>query len=609
MAAIDAPTGLRTAVAGRLGRREGGLVEAAPERTVRWLVRRFWPYARPYRRALAGSLLLVALAPALEAARLWLFKLVVDDVLVPADFGPFVWLAVAYVGLTLAAGLVGFLDEVVSGWAGERFLLGLRTDLFGRLLRGSLSSLERRRLGDTLQRLTGDVDAIEAFVLSGWATAVAYVVELLVFGGLLFLLDWRLALVSLVVAPAFGLLARSFSRRIREASRERRRQGGSLAAAAEERLANALLVQAYAGEERETRRFHGEGIACLQAQLRAIRIRAGFPAAVELVELAGGLTVIALGTYELSRGRLSLGSLLVFLAYLAQLYGPVRGLSRLAATVHAAAAAGERVAELLDERPAVADAPDARRLDRVDGLVELDGVTYTYPGADAPALRDVSLRVEPGRTLAIVGPSGAGKSTVLRLLLRLADPDAGVVRLDGEDARGIELASLRSHLAVVLQETLLFDGTVREAIAYGRPDATDEEIRAAARLADADGFATALPGGYETRVGQRGRSLSGGQRQRLAIARAFLRDAPVLLLDEPTAGLDNASAAHVLGPLRRLRAGRTTILVTHDLDAARDADAIAVVEGGRIVERGTHAELAAAGGAYARLLAARGAAA
>lgn len=573
----------------------------APPAGIRTIFRWFWPATRPYRGRLLLGLLLVAVVPFLEAAQIWMFKLLIDDVLTPRDFHAFLPIAAGYLGIGLAVGLVSFVDEWLSNWLGQRFVLDLRTRLFGHLHRLSVDFFDRRQLGDTLSRLTGDIDAIEQLVLSGVTRTLSYLFQILLFTGALFYLNWRLGLAALIAAPAFLIAARYFSVRIKSASREQRRRSGSVTAAAEESLGNIALVQAYDRRDAEVERFHRENVGRFTAAMVATRLRALFQPLTEMLEVIGVMLVMGIGVWELQQGRITLGGLLVFVTYLTRLYSPIRGAGRLSNTIYAASASAERIIELLQREPDVREPARPQTLPRAQGRLIFDDVTFGYPGAAHTALNAITFVVAPGQTVALVGPSGAGKSTLSKLLLRFYDPDAGRITLDGCDLRELQLASLRSNISAVMQETLVFDGTVRDNILWGKPDATERELVAAATAADAHDFITDLPEGYQTRIGQRGRMLSGGQRQRLAIARAMIRNAPVLLLDEPTTGLDAASAERIMAPMRRLMTGRTTLVISHNLLTVTEADQILFLADGRITGAGTHSELLATNSGYADL--------
>ncbi|GAA4677429.1 hypothetical protein GCM10023215_07620 [Pseudonocardia yuanmonensis] len=579
----------------------GALLPEAPHLTVRQIFRRFWPHTAGFRGRFALGLFLSALGPLAVAASLWLFKILIDDVLTPQNYALLPWVIGAYLVISVVGGVIDYFDSYISAWVGERFVLVLRTHVFAHLQRLSLGFFERRQLGDVMSRLSSDIGAIEELVLTGVAVAVTYGVQVIVFTALLFYLNWQLALIAVAAAPVFGLASRFFARRIKTASREKRRRTGGIAAVAEESLGNVALVQAYGRQASETERFHRESRGAFAAQMVAVRLKSLFGPLVGMLEVVGVLTVLGVGIWQMSRGNLTLGGLLVFTGYLSQLFGPVRGFGEMGTTIYAAAAGAERVIELLDEKPQVTDRPDPVRIERARGDLRLEDVTFTYPGTAEPALERVSILVPRGHTVAVVGPSGAGKTTLTKLLLRFYDPDAGSVVLDGHDLRELALADVRRNVAALLQETLVFDGTVRENILWGRPDASEAEIVEAARAADAHEFITALPDGYDTRVGQRGRLLSGGQRQRLAIARAMVRDAPVLILDEPTTGLDAAATERVLTPLRRLMAGRTTLVISHNLLTVTDADQIVYLEDGRITATGRHRELLTRSLGYAEL--------
>lgn len=562
---------------------------------------RFWPATKPIRGRIYLSFALVAAAPVLSTAAIWLFKIAVDQVLVPHDYRLFPQVAAAYLGIVVLQGVVRFADQYVSTGASERFVLDLRSRLFSHLHRLSPGFFDNHPLGDLLSRLTNDISAIEDLLITGMAQALTYLLQIVFYTAALFYLDWRLAAAALAASPGFLLATRYFSRRIKSASGEKRRRTGALTAVAEESFGNVAVVRAYQLAAAECTRFREQSLAAYAAQMTATRLQALFSPLTDLFEALGILLVVGLAVEELASGRISIGGLLTFIAYVTQLYSPVQGFGQLSNQLYAATAGAERVIELLDESPTVRDPVHPHPLPKPVGAVSFRGVVFGYPRRAGPAISGIDVEIHPGEKVAIVGPSGAGKSTIAKLLLRFYDPDSGAIALDGVDLRELDLSDLYRNVATVLQETLVFDGTIGENIRWGNPEATDEQVVGAAVAADAHEFVQALPDGYRTRVGQRGRMLSGGQRQRLAIARAMIRDAPVLLLDEPTTGLDAQTAHRVLAPLRRLMAGRTTIIISHNLLTVTDVDRILYLEQGRIVAIGGHSQLLHTCPGYARL--------
>lgn len=570
-------------------------------REVREAFRRFWPLTRGDRRWLVVIVACVVVSALAETASILLFAELTDHALKAGSLSAFWGPAGAWLGVAALGALVGYLGNSLATWTAERFVLRLRASVFRHVQGLPPHFFQKHRRGDLVERLTGDVEAIEQMVVSGVVGTVAAAFSALFYSAAALYLRWDLALATFVLAPLFLLAARRFSGRIRTASQDERVADGAITSVVEESLGNVVLTQAYNRRDDEERRLDTEARAWMRASVRGARLSEMYEQFVEVVETVCVLTVIGLGVWEIAAGRMTLGQLLAFAAFIGYLYPPVRNLGQLGLTLTAATAGAQRLGEILNARPAVTDPPDPVTPWPVRGWVSFHDVAFRYPGADRDSLDGTTFTAAPGELVLVTGPSGAGKSTLSKLLTRFYDPSAGVICLDGVPLTDMTLEFLRENVTLLPQETLVLNGTIRENIACGRPDATDGEIEHAARSAAAHDFITALPGGYDTSVAPGTAALSGGQLKRITIARAILRSAPVLVLDEPTAGLDSVAARQVVQPLRRLMSGRTTILITHDLRLAADADRVLVVDGGRLVECGTHAELLARGGAYARL--------
>ncbi len=554
---------------------------------------------------------------ALTVMRPWPLKVVIDRVLShKASRVPFLhsWLdssahtpmqilwgaCAATFLIALGTGVFTYFFTRTLGNIGQRFAFDLRCHLFAHLQRLSLRFHDRQPLGDLITRLTSDTTAIQDVLASGVIILGSNGCLLLGMVTIMLWLNWRFALAALSVAPLLFVVVLRYSSRIKVAARQARLSTGLLASLAQETLASIRIVQGLAQEGQRDELFETQGANSLQASLEAVGYQARVAPLIDLLAAIGLILVMYYGATRVLAGELSTGDVVVFFAYVTNLYAPMRALARFSYVSNRAVVGAERIVEVLSVRSDVVDRKGARPAPRLDGRIEFLDVAFEYvPGQ--PVLSDINLTIEPGERIAVVGATGAGKTTFVSLIPRFYDPARGAVLINGEDLRNYSLQSLREQISLVLQDTLLFSGSIRDNIAFGRPDATREEIAAAAVSANADEFIQRLPEGYDSHVAERGSTLSGGQKQRIAIARAILRDAPILILDEPTSGLDAIAESMVIDALERASTGRTTFMIAHRLSTVRFANRILVFDKGRIVEQGTHQQLLARNGRYARL--------
>ena len=578
------------------------------------LIRRLWPYVRHERPLIVVSMLALYAEIAMRLLEPWPLKVVLDHVLrtghrghgldrVLATVDPGTLLALAAVAVVVFAGLRAVADywsTVGLALAGNRVLTAVRNELYLQLQRLSLSFHTRARSGDLIVRVTFDVGMLQDVVVTAFLPLLASGLTFVGMAGVMLWLNAPLALLAFAIAPLFLLSTVRLSRRIRDNARRQRKQQGAMAATAAESIGAVKVVHALSLEGMFAQAFTKQSRKNLATGALGTRLEAALGRTVDLLIAVATAVVLWSGARFVLGGAMSLGDLVVFLTYLRNAFRPAKDFAKYTGRLAKASAAGERVVDLLDRIPDVRDMPGAVAAPPLRGAVCFEGVSFAYePGR--LALEAIDCTVEPGQHVALVGPSGSGKSTFASLILRLYDPTAGRVLIDGRDVREYTLASLRTQISVVLQDSILFAGTIRDNIGQGASGASPAAIEAAARLANAHGFIMQQPHGYDTVVGERGVTLSNGQRQRIAIARAAIRRAPLLILDEPTTGLDGENERAVIEALERLAEGRTTFLITHNLQLAARASLILYIEGGRVREHGTHAELLRAGGRYAAL--------
>jgi ATP-binding cassette subfamily B protein len=576
---------------------------------------RILSYARGYWRSVVVLLATMLVDIGLDLLRPWPLKLIIDNVLgdepTPAVLtsllpgtGDARGLAAWAAGGTVLIFLLGTASSAFYNYLslrlGQRMTFALAGDLFAHLQRMSLRFHGRRPLGDMIARVTGDSYCVSTMVTDALLPAVQALVML----GAMFFVMWSLqptlTLLAVGVLPFLAVVIRVFSRPIKDRTREQRDLEGKMVSVVEQTLGAVPAVQAFTREDIEERRFRHYADRTVTAYVRATMAGIWFEVFAGVVTALGTAGIMYLGADLAIRGELTPGTIIIFLSYLSSLYDPLDSITHTTQTVQGAAAEADRVMEILEIEPEISDRPHAVEARNVRGEVRYEHVTFGYePGH--PVLSDVSLEASPGDVVAIVGPTGAGKTTLMNMLVRFYDPWTGRITLDGRDLRDYRHRSLRRQIALVLQDPFILPATISENIAYGRPDAAMDEIVAAATAANAHHFITSLPGGYDAEVGERGATLSGGEKQRLSIARAFLKDAPILILDEPTSALDARTEALLLEALERLMRGRVTFMIAHRFSTIRGATQILVFDHGRLVERGTQEQLLEEGGLFASL--------
>jgi subfamily B ATP-binding cassette protein MsbA len=571
---------------------------------------------RPHWKAMTLALAAVAVGVAMDLLEPWPIKMVIDYLLQSKPMPDWMTGIVGWIGsgnmaiLYFAVGSVALIAVVgaISSYmvdylttnVGQWVMHDLRRTLYHHIHRLSLAEHDEKRTGDLIGRVTSDIDSVQSFVATALLGIIASVLTLLGIIGVMLYKNWHFTLISLSIAPVLFLVVYYFTRRIKKASRAVRKKESELVSTVEEVLSSIRLVKAFAREEYEERRFEKQSLENIETALLARSIKMKLAPLVDIIVAIGTCLMLGYGAMLVLAHQLTAGDMIVFLSYLGKMYKPMRDLSKMSDTVSKAGVGLERIREIIGTESAVRDLPRARRAKAFKGTIEFDKVSFGY-SPEQSILKDVSFKIEPGQVAAFVGPTGSGKTSIINLVARFYDPGSGTIKIDGADIRSYTIKSIRDQISFVLQDTVLFHTAIWENIAYGRPEATRDEIIRAAKLANADEFIVKMPDGYDTMVGERGVTLSGGQRQRIAIARAVIRNTPILILDEPTSGLDAQSEQMVFEALERLMKNKTSIVIAHHLATILRADMIFVVKDCELKERGTHEELLAAGGFYAEL--------
>lgn len=572
---------------------------------------------RPHMGSLMFGLFAVIGESAADLLEPWPLKVVLDNVLHSKNGNSWLnrWIGhltgnqplvilkfacLAVIAIAILDAVCTYAEKYLTTSVAQWVTYDLRRALYSHLQKLSLSYHDNKRTGDLISTVTSDIDSIQSFITSGLLGVFINLITLVGMVAVMLYLNWRFTLIALSVAPVLFTLVFTYTRRIKAASRAVRKKESEIVSVIEEVLGSIRVVKAFAREDYELKRLEEESLEGVEIALRARSLKAKLAPIVQILVAVGTFLVLWFGARMVMNGGLTSGALVVFILYLTKMYKPMQELSKMTDTYSKALVGYERIQDVLETEREVKDLPKAKPAPRFKGKVEFDHVSFAY-SPDSPILEDLTLSIEPGQVAAFVGPTGAGKTTIISLIPRFYDPTSGIIKIDGTDVRQFRQRSLRQQISFVLQETVLFHAPIWQNIAYGKPDATRAEILRAAELANASEFIDRMPDGYDTIVGERGMTLSGGQRQRIAIARAVIRNTPLLVLDEPTSGLDSSAEKTVVEALERLMKGKTVITIAHRLSTIRSADVIFVIKDGRLAEHGSRDQLLHSDGLYAEL--------